>query len=97
MIDVRIGRAAATGRTLANPMLDRLLRKAKGDWLMAAKAVRSTLDVRLSHGAWPTSLAQYLQHWVTEMSEAEASIDMLVMVDTELTSLQFDRFLEEED
>ncbi len=86
MIDVHVGRIAARGRTLANPVLDHLLWKAKGDWLMAARAVRSELDVRLPYGAWPSSLAQYLQHWVTEMSEAEARINMLVMVDNEITS-----------
>ncbi len=85
MIDVHVGRVAAQGRTLASPVLDRLLLKAKRDWLTAAKGIRATLDNRVKLGIWPESLAQRLQHWVDQMEEAEISINELVMVDTEFT------------
>ncbi len=87
MIDVRVGRVATRGRTLASPELDQNLLRAKMDWLLAARELWFALKAGVVRGAWPVVLSAKLQHWVTQMSEAEARINELVMVDIQLSRL----------
>ncbi len=87
MIDVHVSRTASGGRTLANPELDHNLLRAKMDWLLAVRELRATLDAQVIRGAWPVAISAKLQHWVTQVSEAEARINELVMVDIRLSRL----------
>ena len=87
MIDINVSRTARGGRTLANPELDQNLLRAKMDWLLAVRELRATLDAQVIRGAWPVVISAKLQHWVTQVSEAEARINELVMVDIRLSRL----------